>query len=405
MHIGVICDPRSFHTKKWAGAIQEAGTQVTVFSFWKDPCDSIPTVYIPPRGGKVSFANYLLQGRDLREALIEHKVDVVNPVNITPFGVWAYQAGIQPMVSVAMGSDILEYPPNRGHASVPMDRYWTRVEEMSFIQKQIEVVKWHVFRHMVKKSLHASLQITGDNMQLVESVRDWFDVPKEKVHLNRWGIEEELFEASEEELAALRKHFGIKEGQKVVLSPRGMKPIYQGDIIIRAFANLLEQGDRETKFIMLSAGYEIPQSVKELASRLSVEYANFHYEAGLIDRKQMCQLWKLVDVFISAPVYDGYSNSLSEGRYAGAIPVVNAIPANKEIAVHGEHVWFVDPFEPKPLSEMLSNILEDTDGHKEICAIKNREWVLDNAHLRTNIRRFIELCSGVMGREKELSNI
>ena len=63
--------------------------------------------------GNYTYLSYLFGGRPLRNALKEHQIQVLNPINITPYGVWALRSRYRPIVAVAMGADILEYPPKR----------------------------------------------------------------------------------------------------------------------------------------------------------------------------------------------------------------------------------------------------------------------------------------------------
>ncbi|MEM7511010.1 MAG: glycosyltransferase [Bacteroidota bacterium] len=395
MHIGVIADPRSFHTQKWTKGLLETSVQVTVFSFSSYQLGYVPCVYIQPvfgEDGSPSYLSFLLSGKRLRKALKAHQVDIANPINITPYGVWADMSGFRPMGSVAMGADIFEYPPKGISRDIPLQQLWGQVEALSLTGKITSTIKQPIFRRLVKRALQHSDFITGDNLQLVYAVRDWFEIAKEKVHLNRWGIEEELFQASDKRLDELRKKYGILPNQKVVLSPRGLKPIYQGELLLDTVAELLKEGTEDVKYILFSAGYGISSRIVEKGKAMESQYPNLYIAWDLIPREEVCALWNLVDVFISAPVYDGYSNALSEGRYIGALPIVNDIPAHQELILHGENGFVVEPFDVPGLKEQIREVLEQLDTHKEKMVQTNRDWILENAHLPTNMKTFVELC-------------
>lgn len=386
MHIGVLCDPASFHTQKWAQGLQRNGAKVTVFSFSDEKVEGVPCVKVEPVGGKLNYAAFLRSGKRLKEALLAHKVDVLNPINITPYGVWAARSGFRPIAAVSMGADILEYPPSRKHAP---NVAWMQTEPPGILGKLANRLRHRYFRKLVKEALDAASLVTGDNLVLVHSVRDWFDIPEERLQLNRWGVEPALFEVDEEIKSSLRAQFGIEEGQAVVLSPRGMKPIYQGEIILEAFGSMLEEGRKE-KFIMFSAGYAISKAVQERADALTAKYPNFHYEGGVLPRERVLQLWSLVDAFISAPVYDGHSNALAEGRYASAVPLVNPIPGNLEVVEPDVHGVLVDPFTADNLSKKLRSTLNELDALKEAFGPVNRQWIEENSVMDANMQRFLE---------------
>lgn len=393
MHIAVLSDPANFHTQKWATALQAQGVRVTVFSFSTYQHPGITCVHIPPRyapGGRLTYASYLQTGDRLRAALQERGVDLVNPLNVTPFGVWAAKAGIRPMITVAMGADVLEYPPRRADQDIPLTRIWGSQQlQAGPFQAVTYSLKWHLFRQQVARTLRASDLITGDNLQLVQAVRDWFDIPARQVLLNRWGVEPELFVPDPGQQEALRRRFDIRSWQRVVLAPRGLRPVYQGDVAFRAFELLVRRGTRDTKFLMLSAGYEAPSQLEAEARALSDQFQNFHYEPGLLTREEMGQLWGLVDVVLSIPVYDGYSNALSEGRFAGAIPLVNDIPAHREIMVPDVHGCFVDTLSPETLADQLLEMLPQLDLLKAQMGPANAAWIRRHAWLPQNIRLFV----------------
>jgi glycosyltransferase involved in cell wall biosynthesis len=390
-HIAVLCDPASFHTQKWSQALQRNGAKVTVFSFSDEKIEGINCVKVAPNytlKGKLTYLSFMYSGQALRQALEAHQVDVLNPINVTPYGVWAARSGFRPLATVSMGADILEYPPKPGDSPYAT---WTNRERPGMLGRLTNRLKYHFYRFHVKKALDVSAFITGDNLELVNSVINWFDIPSPKVHLNRWGVEEKLFHPQEERLATLRQKYGIKKGQTVVLSPRGMKPIYQGELILNAFEKLVQQLP-EVKFIMFSAGYEVSKAVKEKAIMLGEQHPNFYYEFGLIPREEVIELWSLVDVFISAPLYDGYSNAVAEGRYGGAIPIVNAIPGNREILEHDKTALFVDPFTSEYLVETIRDLIPQVSTVKKRFHEVSLPWILEHSELNGNIRKFIELC-------------
>lgn len=398
LHIGVLCDPRSFHTQKWCTALAKTGATVTVFSFWEGQIPGVACVKLAPpatRRGEVTYLSYLLAGRQLRKALRQHGVNVVNPINATPFGVWAWCAGVAPVALVTMGSDILEYPPQYQDRGFGAERRWESASAVANPLK--DRLRYVAFRWLVGKALHHAAYITGDNEVLTHAVRDWFSVPEASIVLNRWGVEPELFAVSEAEKAALQAKYGILPGQTVILSPRGMKPIYQGDIILEAFERLLhglpDAQRAGVRCIMLSAGYVVPDDIRQRADALQQAYPqSFVYVPGVLPREEVLHLWALTEVFVNAPVYDGYSNALAEGRYAGAIPVVNDTPATREVLVSGEHAVFVAPFTPENLAAVLNQTLQRLPALHARMVPANRAWIETHSMMDVSIRAFAEAC-------------
>lgn len=395
MRIAVLSDPNNFHTQKWALALQAAGAEVVVMSYDAYAGTAVEAVQLVPpwgRGGRYSYLDYLYGGEVLRKALAVHRIDLLNPLNITPFAVWAARAGFHPTVACAFGADILEYPPQHVQSPATAGRLWESVELTPSTATRIKIAwKRHFFRRRVQEALdHADL-VTGDNQFLVDCMQDWFGQPAEKLQVLRWGVEPALFEADAATLAELRQALGIAPGQKVVLSPRGAKPIYQTDLILDAFAAVLAAGRTDTTFIQLGAGYAVAPAIAARAAELAAAHPNFKFFPEAMRRERLHHLWNLVDIFISAPVYDGYSAALAEGRFVGAIPVVNAIPANRELITHGQNGWVCDPFTPAQLAADLNHLLDHCADYQAHFAPTNRAWILAHSLMADNAQRFLEM--------------
>ena len=125
MHFGVLSDPTHFHTKKWVKGLLEAGQKVSVFSFVEGSIPGANCIKIDPKyslKGNPTYLSFLYSGKRLSRELKEAQIDILNPINMTPYGVWARKAAFRPMVSIAMGADILEYPPKGVDFEIPDER-------------------------------------------------------------------------------------------------------------------------------------------------------------------------------------------------------------------------------------------------------------------------------------------
>ena len=60
-----------------------------------------------------------------------------------------------------------------------------------------------------------------------------------KIETVRWGVDPELFRARPEEAAALRARLGLAAGDRVVLSPRLLRPLYNVHLLVEAMPRVL----------------------------------------------------------------------------------------------------------------------------------------------------------------------
>ncbi|MEM0996859.1 MAG: glycosyltransferase [Bacteroidota bacterium] len=394
MHIAVLSDPNNFHTQKWVRALQDAGADATVFSFEENRHSEIPAVTLPAPyrfRGRYSYLSYLRGGKVLNAVLQAHRVDLINALNITPFGVWAMRSQFRPLILSALGADILEYPPTGAGSPVLEFRSWSNISgDRRWIARKRHQLMRRYYRRLVAQALRAGDLITGDNQYLIDCMEQWFAVPPAKLKLLRWGVEEKMFAAEAAELTTLRTELGLRAEHRTILSPRGAKAIYQGDIILAAFTKLLADRTLAVQCIMLSSGYAIDPAVKQAAQQLAARDSRFVFVDQALPREKIYTLWNLVDVFISAPIYDGYSAAVAEGRYIGAVPVLNDIPATRELFVHGENGWICDPFTPEQLADDLGKILRDLPRLKEKFARTNRAWILEHSRVKNSARMFLK---------------
>lgn len=393
MHIAVLSDPGNFHTQKWVKALMETGAKVTVFSYDGGKIPETDCVQVKPpvrQKGNFSYSSYLLGGRALNKELNLRNVDIVNALNITPFGVWALKSGKRPLIASALGADILEYPPELSMSPSLAQRSWDNVEGDPSTDGYGWKRRFH--RRQVGKVLQGADLVTGDNQTLLDAMQDWFGVAPASMKLLRWGVEPELFDLGEAEQSRIRAKFGIHPGQTVVLSPRGAKAIYQGDLIIEAFAKLLAEGHADCRFILLGAGYTVANKVEQRAAELEKAYPNFLFVRDQLPREEVAGLWNEVDLFVSAPVYDGYSAALAEGRFVGAVPVVNDIPATQELIRHKENGWVTHPFTVDQLSQDLSHLLAHLPEYQYRFAAENKPWITQNSLQSTAANQFIDWC-------------
>ncbi len=403
MRLAVIGLPQSVHVQKWLYGLQRVGADVTLFSPFATKVSGIPCVQVQgPRWQEPLNLGYLwyhLNGRALREALDAHRIDVAHAIDITPWSVWAWRSGFQPLVSTAMGSDVLPWlsdPP----AEVQLRNAANPEGSGSWRQQMAFAVRKRVFRFGVQHALAASVLVTGDNQVLVDGVCDGFGVPRDRVRLNRWGLEPHLFEVSSQLLAATQRALDIAPHQRLVLSPRGATALYQGDRILEGFAHALAEGLTSHVFVFCTFGQHIPRQVQRLADELTTQYANFRLVDRPVPREEMGVLWSLTDIFVSAPVYDGFSSAVNEGRYVGAVPIINQIPATDELFVHHENAWVVDPFTPENLADALVSLVADLPEWKHCFAQKNQPWVKANGILDTNLVRFLDWCAELVAQER-----
>lgn len=394
MRLALLSLPGNFHCRKWAGALARAGAKTTVYSFEASEIPGVECVRIKPPviwKGRYRFPSYLLAARTLRRELESRRTGVLHPLHLTPFGVWARRSGFRPYIPAAVGADVFEYAQKdlrRGR--------WA--DDGAACSRMKDAALRPFYRREVAAVLRDAARVTADNQPLADAMRETFAVPEEKIELLRWGLDPELFDATTDaEAARTLRGLNIPEDSRLVLSPRGLKPVYQAEAVLQAFAELLaDEANGGRQFVALTAGYDSAPGALANARKLAAQYPRFTLIKGQLSPGQMAALWKRTDVFISVPMYDGYSSAVAEGRYAGAVPVVNAIPGNLELLRDEWNALFVRPFNARNLAAVLRRALNEHERLRPVFAARNRAWILEHGLLDSAARRFLELAEGVL---------
>ncbi|MCS7075836.1 MAG: glycosyltransferase [Bacteroidia bacterium] len=390
--IGILSQASNFHCQKWASALQKAGFKVVVFSLEHASISKVKVIAL--HQGKYSYFTFWKTRNALKNAILKERIDILNPMHLTPFGTWARWANVQlPIVAQAMGADVLEYaPPHEPLYPLIQQRGWAK-SKVSTKRTFIQQIKHRYFAKQVQKFCNIATYLIPDNEWIAYGLENWFSVPKEKYHIAYWGVETEKFDTvQDKEIEYVKNLLQIKSDQKIVLSPRGIKPIYQADIIFEAFKQVnIFWGDR-VKFIMLGASYGGNQSFVRQLNVYAQHNPNFIY-LPYLPLEYMPALWKITDVFISAPIYDGYSAALAEGRYAGAIPIVNHTPATENLIFNGRNGFILRNFSIKKLSSVLNATLQNINELKPKFAEQNQKWTLAHGLFEYTVDKFKQIIS------------
>ena len=376
MRIAILSQANNFHCQKWSQALADAGATVFVYGFTPFENKNVKIRTLNTYFG-YRYLDFWLTAPRLRMMFYQDKIDVVHPLHLTPFGTWGVlAAGKRPVVAAAIGADVLEYS---SHNQI-ITRKWENSNRLDV--SSWKKIKHQFFKWQVQQVVNQAKLITADNQTLIESLKMDFSVDPQKLLLLRWGIEPELFCLSENEKNIERKRWHLSDNQKVCLIPRGANYFYQADIILEAVQKSLQSGLINWKFIILSAGYIVAETIRATAKQMESQFpANFSWVPTQLSRIEMARLWQITDAFINAPSYDGFSAALNEGRFVGAIPIYNQIPAHIELLQDGYNGILVHPFDAENLHKTLLNLPQSIQN-QEVFKKRNQHWVLNNAQLK-----------------------
>ena len=158
-------------------------------------------------------------------------------------------------------------------------------------------------------------------------------VPRHKTALTSWGVNQNLFnldfKKNKTRISAIKKRFGIKQGVRVVFSPRVLLNFSNIDIIIRAVDEIVEKSSEPVKFLFAAYAqnadgiFSFGQMLNAIQNRDKIFWCGH-----IKDERELCAYYQLSDTVIS--LYSGYLESspasIIESMMCGAVPVVADLP-------------------------------------------------------------------------------
>jgi glycosyltransferase involved in cell wall biosynthesis len=309
------------HLEDLAVAMRERGHVVRAAG---EAWGGLPPSSLPERGvpvGTMTFP-YVLSFRRL---LREFEPDLVH-AHWMPFATLAMLAGARPLVAQAWGSDV--YLAGRRH------------------------------RFQLRVALRRTAVAMADSTNLLERL-ERLGPRSLRTMLVNWGVDLEAIRLpTDAERAALKAELGLGPGP-VILSARGLKDIYNPDVVVGAFARV-RAAVPNAQLVLKHAG------VDELVERGWRDQAGVKV-VGHVEADRMVDLLRAAEVMVSIPRSDSSPRSVWEAMAAGSAAVLSDLPWAHELIEDGRHALLVTPAE-EAVAAAIERLLADPDLAASITA-------------------------------------
>ncbi len=168
-----------------------------------------------------------------------------------------------------------------------------------------------------------------------------FGTFEHKIETVRWGLDLTRVQRVPEAAAALRARLGLRPSDRVLLSPRILRPLYNVHVIVEAFAQVVHQ---QPDALLLLTEHRPDESYRE---RLRQRVAALGLSArvrfiGHVPYADVPALMSLADVMVSIPFSDGLPQSLFEAMACRTPAVIGRLSAYEELVRDGQHVLMAD---------------------------------------------------------------
>lgn len=301
MKILLLADVFSEHTEKWALGLAGNGIEVGLFSFnkasysWYDH-PNIRVFFEPEKKinaertlTKLAYLKYV---KVLKKIIRQFQPDVLHAHYATSYGLVGALSGFHPFVISAWGTDVMKFP----------DKNFVARSILSYNFKKADLLcaTSHTIREYIA------------------------NITSKPVTVIPFGIN--TLDFSPRQVSSL-----FPESDFVIGSIKPLEPLYNTDILIRAFA-ALSQKHAPLKLLIVGEG-TMEASLKLLAQELGV--ADKVIFTGRVPFREISTYYNMIRVLVNISEYESFGVSVIEAMACGKPVVVTNVGGLREIVKDG----------------------------------------------------------------------
>lgn len=322
MRVALLGPANSIHLQRWALALVGRGHAVRLFS--QHPSDAslaaagVEVEWLRHRGP----AGYFLNAPRLSSALAAWRPDLLNAHYASGYGTTAALARFRPTLLSVWGSDVYDFP------------------------QQGPLHRW-----LLRRNLRHATAIASTSRAMADQVRR-LTPERHAVDVTPFGVDLDRFAP---------RSLSLGSGRVTIGTVKTLDPTYGIDLLLRAFAGLLEDAEvRATgidlRLFVVGDGPSA-QDLAELARELGIEART--ELAGAAPHADVPALLTGLDIYVAASRQESFGVAVIEAS-ACAIPVVVSDVGGLPEVVRHEQTGLVVPRENAPaLQAALKRLVLD----------------------------------------------
>jgi glycosyltransferase involved in cell wall biosynthesis len=310
------------HLVAWADTVTAAGHQVHLAGSIVPELSRAPVEYdlhvLSDNG--IPLLRSLAMSRSLAAVAREIKPDLVHAHWLPEAGWMAAREGLHPLVCSAWGSDVLGV---RG-----------------------------IGKLRSRRALKSAALVFADSSDLARATRE-LGGGRVSVEVVRWGLD--LMHFSPGDQLAARSALGLPPSGRLVVSPRGLKRVYNPDLVIDTFARVRARCP-DTRLLLKHPGAKMRPELTARIERLGL--ADAVVILGGLPFDRMVDVYRAADVIVSIPESDSSPRSVWEALACGRAVVVSDLPWVRDELGKDRYALAV-PLQVDAIADAVVSVLTD----------------------------------------------
>ena len=277
-------------------------------------------------GTRVPFVRRFLFAPAIGRLARRLDVDLVHAHYLLPYGYWAAEAGVHPLVMSPWNTDIYTYGRERRRG-----------------------------RRWVRKAIEAGDEFVVSSLgNAEETVR--LGANPDRVHRIVWYVDLRPF-GPEKRVDDLAERFGWPAGSTVVLSLRNYRPNTNLDVLLRAFARVRKEVP-EVRLVLAARGGWTREETEALIHELALgDSVAMHFAAP----DELPELCASADIGVSIASTDATPASMIESMASGLPMLMGEAITIDEWITQGEGGEVVHPRDEDAVTAALLKLLRDPE--------------------------------------------
>jgi L-malate glycosyltransferase len=278
-----LADASSPHTLKWVTGCLMLNWEITIISHWPGEIPGAEVIVHP-----LTLTGFPRYCWNIRRLIRKIKPDIIHAHQFGAHALYAWFAGVSPLVISAWGSDVLVKP------------------------KRSPFIRW-----LVKFLISKAALITSDSAQVTSELIAYGAKP-EQILTFLFGIDRRLYE----KLARTAK----SQECLIICSPRLHEPLYNIKEIIKAFQQVSSEFPKIELWLLGNGSLtaELQQYVAQNQLAAGIRFW------GRVSPSDFSQRLAESDLVVSIPSSDGTPVSMLEGMAAGCLPILSDLPVYRD---------------------------------------------------------------------------
>lgn len=233
-------------------------------------------------------------------------------------------------------------------------------------------------RWLTKRAVRGADLVTVKSPLLGDVVAGW-GVPRSRILEIVWGVDARQF-APDPDCAQARRHdWGVGLDDKVVFSPRMLKPLYNQDLMVEALARV-----PKVKLVLSTYNEDPDYRVRLEAKARELGVADRLIFVPPVPADEMAKSYSAADVVLSLPPSDGTPQSVMEAMACGVPVIMTDLDRFKPLFTHAVTGWFVK-LTPLAVADGILTVLSDPDLQERL-SCEARTLVREKADFETQAR-------------------